>query len=68
MPAQPSHITINRHRTYYFRIRIIIVVPKPVRAALGLQREIRRSLKTDSLRLALRRARQYAARLGRSRF
>lgn len=59
MPAQPSYITLNRHRTYYFRI----VVPKPVRTALGLQREIRRSLKTDSLRLALRRARQYAARI-----
>jgi integrase len=33
-----------------------------LRSAFGLQREIRRSLKTDSLRLALRRARQYAAR------
>lgn len=58
MPAQPSYITLNRHRTYYFRI----VVPLRLRAAFGLQREIRRSLKTDSLRLALRRARQYAAR------
>ncbi|WP_306509111.1 DUF6538 domain-containing protein [Pseudomonas syringae] len=29
---------------------------------LGLQREIRRSLKTDSLKQALRRARQFIAR------
>ncbi|HCF2593182.1 TPA: hypothetical protein NIA60_004238 [Pseudomonas aeruginosa] len=58
MPAQPAYLTLNRHRTYYFRV----VIPLPLRAAFGLQREIRRSLKTDSLRLALRRARQYAAR------
>lgn len=58
MPAQPSYITLNRHHTYYFRI----VIPHRLRSAFGLQREIRRSLKTDSLRLALRRARQYAAR------
>lgn len=58
MPAQPAYITQNRHGTFYFRI----VVPLPVRTVLGLQREIRRSLKTDSQRIALRRARQYAAR------
>lgn len=58
MPAQPAYITLNRHGTFYFRI----VVPLPVRTALGLQREIRSSLKTDSQRLAIRRARQYAAR------
>lgn len=58
MPATPSYITINRHGTYYFRL----IVPKPLRSAFGSQREIRRSLKTDSQRLALRRARQYAAR------
>lgn len=58
MPAQPAYLTLNRHKTYYFRV----VIPLPLRAAFGLQREIRRSLKTDSLRLALRRARQYAAR------
>ncbi|RJG12598.1 site-specific integrase [Pseudomonas cavernicola] len=58
MPAQPAFLTLNRHGTYYFRV----VIPKPLRSAFGLQREIRRSLKTDSLRLALRRARQYAAR------
>lgn len=57
MPAQPAYITRNRYGTFYFRI----VVPLPVRTALGLQREIRRSLKTDSQRLAIRRARQYAA-------
>lgn len=58
MPAQPAYITQNRHGTFYFRI----VVPSPLRSALGFQREIRRSLKTDSQRLALRRARQFAAR------
>lgn len=58
MPTQPAFLTQNRHGTYYFRI----VIPKPLRAAFGLQREIRRTLKTDSARLALRRARQYAAR------
>lgn len=58
MPAQPAYIRRNRHGTFYFRI----VVPMPLRNAWGLQREIRRSLKTDSQRLALRRARQYAAR------
>lgn len=58
MPATPSYLTINRHGTYYFRL----VVPKPLRSAFGSQREIRRSLQTDSQRLALRRARQYAAR------
>ncbi|GLZ88703.1 integrase [Metapseudomonas resinovorans] len=58
MPTQPAYLTLNRHNTYYFRV----VIPLPLRVAFGLQREIRRSLKTDSLRLALRRARQYAAR------
>ena len=58
MPAQPAYITRNRHGTFYFRI----VVPSPLRTALGLQREIRRSLRTDSQRLALRRARQFTAR------
>jgi integrase len=58
MPAQPSFLTINRHGTYYFRL----VIPKTLRSAFSSQREIRRSLKTDSQRLALRRARQYAAR------
>lgn len=58
MPAQPAYITRNRHGTFYFRI----VVPSPLRSVLGFQREIRRTLKTDSLRLALRSARQFAAR------
>ncbi|WP_338109055.1 DUF6538 domain-containing protein [Pseudomonas cerasi] len=52
-------ITLNRQRTYYFRI---IVVPLRLRAAFDLQRKIRRSLKTDSLRLELRYIHQYAAR------
>ncbi|PIK80028.1 site-specific integrase [Pseudomonas sp. 382] len=58
MPKFPAHISPNRHGTYYFRV----VVPKPLRSAFGIQKEIRRSLQTDSLRLALRKARQYSAR------
>ncbi len=58
MPANPAYLSVNRHGTYYFRL----VVPKPLRSAFSVQREIRRSLKTDSQRLALRRARQYAVR------
>jgi len=57
MPTNPSYLTVDRHGTDYFRL----VVPKPLRSAFGSQREIRRSLKTDSQRLALCRARQYAA-------
>ena len=52
----PSYVSLNRHGTYYFRI----VIPAPVRARLQCKREIRRSLKTDSQRLALKRARQHA--------
>lgn len=52
----PSYLSLNRHGTYYFRI----VIPAPVRAFIQCKREIRRSLKTDSQRLALKRARQHA--------
>jgi hypothetical protein len=58
MKRDPSYMTLNRHGTYYFRI----VIPLPLRPLLNGQREIRRSLKTDSHRLARKRARQYAAR------
>ena len=58
MKPYPSYLTRNRHGTFYFRI----VVPRPLRALLNGQREVRRTLKTDSERLARRRARQYAAR------
>lgn len=58
MPIRPDYISVNRHGTYYFRI----ATPRALRTLLGAQREIRRSLQTDSLRLALRLARQYAAR------
>ncbi|MCH5522380.1 site-specific integrase [Pseudomonas syringae] len=57
MQAHLLFLTQNCLGTYYFRI----VIPKHLRSAFGLQREIRRTLKTDSTRLALRRARQYAA-------
>ena len=54
----PSYLSLNRHGTYYFRI----VIPAPIRALVHGKREIRRSLKTDSQRLALKRARQHAVR------
>ncbi|WP_278406868.1 DUF6538 domain-containing protein [Pseudomonas rhodesiae] len=58
MKPVPSYLSLNRHGTYYFRI----VIPAPVRALVHGKREIRRSLKTDSQRLALKRARQHAVR------
>jgi hypothetical protein len=58
MQRNPSYLTLNRHRTFYF----CIVVPQHLRFLLSRRREIRRTLKTDSLTLAHRRARQYAAR------
>lgn len=58
MQRNPSYLTLNRHRTFYFRI----VIPQHLRFLLSERREIRRTLKTDSLTLARRRARQYAAR------
>lgn len=54
----PSYLSRNRHGTYYFRI----VIPAPIRVVVNGKREIRRSLKTDSQKLALKRARQHAVR------
>lgn len=59
MKLLPSYLSLNRHGTYYFRM----VIPAPVRKLLQGKREIRRSLKTDSQRLAVKRARQHAVRL-----
>lgn len=58
MQRNPSYLTLNRHGTFYFRI----VIPQHLRSILSGRREVRRTLKTDSLTLARRRARQYAAR------
>lgn len=58
MKLAPTYLTQNRHGTFYFRI----VIPRPLRTLLNGQREVRRTLKTDSERLARRRARQFAAR------
>lgn len=58
MKPSPSYLTLNRHGTFYFRI----VIPCPLRSLFKGQRELRRTLKTDSHRLARKRARQYAAR------
>lgn len=56
MKSSPTYLTLNRHRTYYFRM----VIPAVLRHLVNGKREIRRSLKTDSQRLALKRARQHA--------
>lgn len=58
MKPSPSYLTRNRHGTFYFRI----VIPRPLRSLLNGQREVRRTLRTDSERLARKRARQFAAR------
>lgn len=56
MKLAPTYLTQNRHGTFYFRM----VIPASLRPLLDGKREIRRSLKTDSKRLALKRARQHA--------
>lgn len=56
MKSSPTYLTLNRHRTYYFRM----VIPAALRQLVNGKREIRRSLKTDSQRLALKLARQHA--------
>ncbi len=58
MKRNPCYLSRNRHETYYFRI----VIPVSIRPLVNGKREIRRSLKTDSRRLALKRARQHAVR------
>lgn len=58
MKPSPSYLFKNRHGTFYFRI----VIPAPLRPLINGKREIRRSLKTDSQRLAIKRARQFAVR------
>ncbi|WP_110951398.1 site-specific integrase [Pseudomonas bohemica] len=58
MKQVPSYLSRNRHGTYYFRI----VIPASIRSIVKGKREIRRSLKTDSQKLALKRARQHAVR------
>ena len=59
MKSSPTYLTLNRHGTFYFRI----VIPVALRSQVNGKREIRRSLKTDSRRLALKLARQHAVRL-----
>ncbi|MFL9815478.1 site-specific integrase [Stutzerimonas sp. VN223-3] len=58
MKFAPTYLTRNRHGTFYFRM----VIPATLRPLVNGKREIRRSLKTDSERLALKRARQHAVR------
>ncbi|MCQ4303732.1 site-specific integrase [Stutzerimonas frequens] len=56
MKLAPTYLYRNRHGTFYFRM----VIPASLRPRINGKREIRRSLKTDSERLALKRARQHA--------
>lgn len=56
MKLAPTYLTQNRHGTFYFRM----VIPASLRSLFNGKREVRRSLKTDSERLALKRARQHA--------
>ncbi len=51
----PSHISKNRQGTYYFRL----VIPKHLRDQLNYKREFGRSLRTESKRTAIKRARVY---------
>lgn len=56
MKLAPTYLTRNRHGTFYFRM----VIPTSLRPLVNGKREVRRSLRTDSERLALKRARQHA--------
>ncbi|MCY1413752.1 hypothetical protein D9M71_291890 [compost metagenome] len=58
MKLAPTYLSQNRHGTFYFRM----VIPASLRPLVNGKREIRRSLRTDSERLALKRARQHAVR------
>ncbi|MGZ8189150.1 MAG: DUF6538 domain-containing protein, partial [Methylosarcina sp.] len=53
-----TYICQNRHGTYYARL----IIPRPLQNQFNNKREIRRSLQTDSRRLAIRRARAYRVR------
>jgi len=50
-----TYICQNRHGTYYARL----VIPKALQSHFNNKREVRRSLQTDSRRLAIKRARGY---------
>jgi integrase len=53
--SSSSYICQNRHGTYYARL----IIPRPLQSQFNNKREIRRSLQTDSKRLAIKRARAY---------
>ena len=52
----PTHLRLSRHGVYYFRI----VVPKAVRPAFGGRPEIKASLGTRNIKVALVEARRFA--------
>ena len=59
MPRQPSFICKNRHGTFYFRF----IIPGHLRSRFSNKREIRKSLSTDSKRLAIKKARALRVQL-----
>jgi len=54
-----NYICYNRYGTFYFRF----IIPLAYRKHFKNKREIRYSLKTDSKKIALRRARLYRVRV-----
>lgn len=56
--STPTYLCQNRHGTYCVRL----IIPKPIQTQFSNKREIRRSLQTDSKRLAIKRARFYRVR------
>ncbi|GEM_PF-2956820 len=58
MKLAPTYLSRNRHGTFYFRM----VIPASLRPLVNGKREFRRSLRTDSERLVLKRAQQHAVR------
>jgi hypothetical protein len=56
--SSSAYICRNRHGTYYARL----IIPRALQSQFGNKREIRRSLQTDSRRLAVKRARGYRVR------
>lgn len=61
MPRNPCYIAQDRHGVYHFRAR----VPEAIREHFNGKAEIKRTLRTDSRREALKAARAYRVELDR---
>jgi integrase len=61
MPRSPLYLSQDRHGAYHFRVR----VPERLRQHFNNKREIKRALKTDSRREAVRLARAHRVELDR---